>query len=1225
MRAGSTSIIINNQNLADANITGNEGAITKGKDITFKSRIGQGVSSTDLSLAVNFRNAFKTNNASAALNKFFGTTLESSFNNWNVGFDDILWWVVKKNFSYKELSQYGDSGSYLGNSILGNIYGSASNSITSLWSKANTSTSGLLNAGLGALGIGGNNYNEAGLTSFWDSASDSVGVMANSKYLQLDSTLPIFDVTQNSYGVPIPFSASTENKISQDTRNVMYDLSLKNTALMRRNLLSVAYGNLQIRGNMAADATVPHAVNLINDLPTLTKINQALIALNGALQAAIPNFKLYGFVKFISNIGNMSGFNLRDNRPITSSDRDFTVITNEARAQASANQINEVAAQAELDAAIQKAAQAIPKGGRIMDPHTGWNPDATAEDLILLNDESPEEGAGEEGTGEEGAEVELPLPEGPGATELIDDSTYDPTDPGPDRIPNTGDEPLPALVPLSPTPAGKTVVLTIGSNDYDPKNGQSLYNLEHWRTYQNTRDAISSLKAQGYNVVVVLPSEAYKNGNNGVYEQVRLAATSSGYKGVSFVEIPASYYGSDPTHPTINGYQYVVNNAGGKITAVVGDSIGVGVARQAGIQTAAIGRTWDTEAYYNGQLTAKQGANSNAIAYTYVDNFTDETNTNAAAAVTAGEQVINATGGGSTSQPSPAQGTTTVTASLASGSSSGTTSTGRTYSTTFGSTAYGNADIDATTASEIRRGVLKWSDQFQGSTGNMLIPGVSIASNTLPKNTWVVLRDQNGNLITNKYNPTGTYRVDDTGGSTVYSNVDFYAGSDRELYNYFAGVAGGKNSGNITATTTTGDAIVLTQSPNTGTTGTTTGTSNGAGTVTGSAASTAGEDGTAIADSSITGDTTEEPVQTPLEQALSQAAGVLGGTGLTQNNYSNQQVAAFVSYSIKVGNTFQEVDYLLKRIVRTSLRACKTISQRLAANPTGNYNTQLDNASTSLDLNSSLSNAFGIPLDSPLLSVGSSLISGIFTGQNATANLLNTGQRALGDLTGSLQSGVFGGIQQQVDGGISMLNGAGQLLGAGNLLPSTGELINALDPMQFLSTQNMPSILPNLNLGSLGDLLGIAASIGQNGPPTSLTGLIQLQEQIYTAICNFEIPIVEDLVQWITEWEAFFDGFEWKDIEKKIVDIVTKYIEQILDRFNIVKIIRDIIEGLDEQIENFLQEIWDRFTDCSRYQTEDRSGREGAQSTSWLDKQPASTTQRDVAQAAADQWMRDNT
>jgi 3D (Asp-Asp-Asp) domain-containing protein len=128
---------------------------------------------------------------------------------------------------------------------------------------------------------------------------------------------------------------------------------------------------------------------------------------------------------------------------------------------------------------------------------------------------------------------------------------------------------------------------------------------------------------------------------------------------------------------------------------------------------------------------------------------------------------------------------------------------------TFGSTAYGNADIDKTTANDIATGKITSADQYVGASGTTLQPGISIASNVLPLGSWVQLTNAQGQPLTNPNNSTGLYRVDDTGGAQVNANIDFYAGSDKALYNQLANIGGGTNSGGITATAADGTKIPI--------------------------------------------------------------------------------------------------------------------------------------------------------------------------------------------------------------------------------------------------------------------------------------------------------------------------------------------------------------------------------------------------------------------------------
>ena len=116
----------------------------------------------------------------------------------------------------------------------------------------------------------------------------------------------------------------------------------------------------------------------------------------------------------------------------------------------------------------------------------------------------------------------------------------------------------------------------------------------------------------------------------------------------------------------------------------------------------------------------------------------------------------------------------------------------------FGATAYGNADIDKTTAAEIQKGILKPSWQYLGNRNNKLIPNYSVANNALPHGTIVKITDKRtGKPVGADFgNPEGIFRVDDTGGKNVTRNIDFYAGSDKNLYNYFARL--GKDTSNLT-------------------------------------------------------------------------------------------------------------------------------------------------------------------------------------------------------------------------------------------------------------------------------------------------------------------------------------------------------------------------------------------------------------------------------------------
>jgi hypothetical protein len=270
------------------------------------------ISDSEISAAIDYRNTFKQGDVITALNVFFSNTNNVYFRQADFSIENILYWYQKLKNSNKEITSYRSQVSYYGDNILNNQLPSVSR-------------------------FSSNTYNSGSFSydSYFDNVSDSIGIIVNSKYLQLDSTLPLFDINQEYYGVPVPYSASLENKISANTRNVMYDLSQKTTTYMRHNLMGVGYTNLTLQQNLAADASTSHGLNLINDLPTFVTINESLGMLKDKLASVFAEAKVFGFIQYISNIANQTAMNLRDIFPVASDDKDFVVITSEERANAS--------------------------------------------------------------------------------------------------------------------------------------------------------------------------------------------------------------------------------------------------------------------------------------------------------------------------------------------------------------------------------------------------------------------------------------------------------------------------------------------------------------------------------------------------------------------------------------------------------------------------------------------------------------------------------------------------------------------------------------------------------------------------------------------------------------------------------------------------------------------------------------------------------------------------
>jgi hypothetical protein len=290
---------------------------------------------TELQAAMDYRNAFKQGDTITATNKFFTFLKSVYFNQPDFSLDAILFWYQRSAYTNKEITSYQSDASFYNQNILPNQIPGAARFATNAITNTNVTT------------------------NYFDVVSDSIGTIVNSKFIQLDSTLPLFDVSQQYYGVPIPIAASTDSKISATTRNVMYDLSQKTTMYMRRNLLNIGYTNTALQQNLAADATVSHGLNLINDLPTFVNINKFLGSLKDKLSTVFSQTKAFSFVQYLNTIGNTTALNLRDIFPLDPSDKDFTVITSEENAMASQAIAQQEQADAAAAAALAQQQQSI--------------------------------------------------------------------------------------------------------------------------------------------------------------------------------------------------------------------------------------------------------------------------------------------------------------------------------------------------------------------------------------------------------------------------------------------------------------------------------------------------------------------------------------------------------------------------------------------------------------------------------------------------------------------------------------------------------------------------------------------------------------------------------------------------------------------------------------------------------------------------------------------------
>jgi hypothetical protein len=335
-RKPDTNVITIAPNIADIDLADTYDQLVDSKNTSLSTALTpETMPPSELHATMDYRNAFKQGDTITAVNQFFGQLKDTYIKQPDFSLDAILFWYQKSKYSNKEITSYESQTKFNNQNLL---------------------TNQLPGAALFSQNIV-NNINAT--NDYFDIVSDSIGGIANSKFIQLDSTLPLFDVSQQYYGTPIPIAASMDSKISATTRNVMYNLSQKTTMYMKRNLLGVGYTNLTLQQNLAADASTSHGLNLINDLPTYVRINKMLDQLKAALSSVYSQAKAFSFVQYLNNVGNTTALNLRDIFPVAAIDRDFTVVTSQQNAQASVAEAQQEQSDAQAAAALAHQQDAI--------------------------------------------------------------------------------------------------------------------------------------------------------------------------------------------------------------------------------------------------------------------------------------------------------------------------------------------------------------------------------------------------------------------------------------------------------------------------------------------------------------------------------------------------------------------------------------------------------------------------------------------------------------------------------------------------------------------------------------------------------------------------------------------------------------------------------------------------------------------------------------------------
>lgn len=1060
-RRGNKNVIIGSQNIADANVTGSLVYLNNGA-VKLKSGLGKLASEKEIKSAVNFRNAFKAGNVATALNSFF-SNIESQYKSFSFANDSILYWVVKKKYSYREIVRYSSTGSLFTQGFLSKIVPQgltrfASEAATSLQNFANNP---LVQAGSSIIGVSPINTGTADLSDFNDATSDSIGVMANTKYMQLDSTLPLIDITQERYGVPIPFSASTENKISPTTRNIMYNLSKFNTALMRRNLIPVAYGNTTVTANLAVDATLAHGVNLINDLPTFVKLNSGIGALISALVSVISNPRIFQYISYLSNIGNKSGFNYRDNRPAMASDKDFILLKGEEQAAGIVNEINEMASLAQAQAKIQQLTQSS-----VIEEYFSGRSSV----VLPRNTVSP---SGQTGPYAMPADEII-------STTPIDTGAYPDTSPDGKQSPNN-------MTRFSFNNDGNLNL----DQDISSSKSKVLGRLGvAGQTFTNDGEVL------GFTVPLQWPA-----GGGKPFIQLDSAGKPVSYMGqpaiVTFTDNTGKIHKVLAVANDTGGFHADNKNSNNRTWGEFGtntwralESQGYGVSLgkdrldpppgarasfeflDGNVKTVEGYRTLRSELISQGRLEASYNANSNAGA-----NVKAVTQAASQAAAIQNERIVE--------EPLPdwPESGATNTQSNTPASSPGAT-TNNSVPTTF----RGNQEVV-----DIEALMNEASSENSSDTDAILLPAGADLSYQLP-------------------------------ATSTPSKADDFAPTTLALNTPGTITAPGFNNAQQQAAT-----------------------------------------GTSL-----------------LQDVVSLMSGL--GSG----KFSNRQTADIFTFFINVEGVYQKVDYLLKS-VRTGFNPSKAIQQRLSTTAATAASNRLDTSSPATA--AAQLSLLGVP--EGLADAASTLIGGMFDNDQSNDVISGLIQKNYdGFIDGALENPIAQTITGYYDGAAGSINQLGGLLGGdptlGPLLPTSSELIDVLDPSLIFDDLQLPPILPSVDIGSIKDLLSLAASVATSGPPTSLTGFIKMQEQLYSIICNFQLPIIT-----FPDVKALLE-MDFKEVKEKIGEMVERFVNRIIERFNIVKLLKQLNKSFKETLEEIGKKFIKQFLSCEKYKKADKSGKPSA-------------------------------
>jgi len=330
----------------------------------------------------------------------------------------------------------------------------------------------------------------------------------------------------------------------------------------------------------------------------------------------------------------------------------------------------------------------------------------------------------------------------------------------------------------------------------------------------------------------------------------------------------------------------------------------------------------------------------------------------------------------------------------------------------------------------------------------------------------------------------------------------------------------------------------------------------------------------------------------------------------SQGQYSNRQFIAPFSYTQNVEGIMIQVDYLGKRVKTSGSMPYRSIISLSAITlPPAVINDPAEN-NPERTVKQPATIAFsGTPSQNAAIQqfgTGVNALTNSLQGRTTQfSSLVQTAKSNPSQLFSNLQSSGAAALQGQLNNlvpfstinqSIANLPGfniatnvLGQIPGGSDIV---GALSNPVGTVTSALTQNLTQGLnlqgglPSVSLGSLTELFSLATNIASNGPPTSLTGIINLEKQVKSIVCNFVMPILT-----IPDLKAILN-FKFPnplDTLKKIKTELENEISNIINSLDIVQLLQDLLPDPHAIYDAIVKEI----TTCDTAPTNKQNAKNG--------------------------------